>query len=43
MSVTIFSMDATIVNVALQAIQKDLHGLVTGLQWVLGLHARGRG
>jgi len=35
MSVLIFSMDATIVNVALPAIQKDLHARVTGLQWIL--------
>ena len=35
MSVLIFSMDATIVNVALPAIQKDLHARVSGLQWIL--------
>ena len=35
MSVLIFSMDATIVNVALPAIQKDLHARVGGLQWIL--------
>src|ERR1700729_1618739 len=35
MSVLIFSMDATIVNVALPAIQKDLHARVAGLQWIL--------
>jgi EmrB/QacA subfamily drug resistance transporter len=35
MSVLIFSMDATIVNVALPAIQKDLHARVAELQWIL--------
>jgi len=35
LSVLIFSMDATIVNVALPAIQKDLHARVAGLQWIL--------
>jgi len=35
MSVLIFSMDATIVNVALPAIQKDLHARLAGLQWIL--------
>lgn len=35
MSVLIFSMDATIVNVALPAIQRDLHARLAGLQWIL--------
>jgi EmrB/QacA subfamily drug resistance transporter len=35
MSVLIFSMDATIVNVALPAIQEDLHARVSQLQWIL--------
>ena len=35
MSVLIFSMDVTIVNVALPAIQKDLHARLAGLQWIL--------
>src|SRR6202041_3564969 len=35
MSVLIFSMDVTIVNVALPAIQKDLHAQLAGLQWIL--------
>ncbi|MGA2727226.1 MAG: MFS transporter [Terracidiphilus sp.] len=35
MSVLIFSMDTTIVNVALPAIQKDLHARLAGLQWIL--------
>src|SRR6202050_5183550 len=35
MSVLIFSMDATIVNVALPAIQTDLHARLAGLQWIL--------
>src|ERR1700735_1441879 len=35
MSVLIFSMDATIVNVALPAIQKELHARLAGLQWIL--------
>jgi hypothetical protein len=35
MSVLIFSMDVTIVNVALPAIQKDLHARVADLQWIL--------
>jgi EmrB/QacA subfamily drug resistance transporter len=35
MSVLIVSMDVTIVNVALPAIQKDLHARLAGLQWIL--------
>ena len=35
MSLLIVSMDVTIVNVALPAIQKDLHGQLAGLQWIL--------
>src|ERR1700761_7800656 len=35
MSVLIFSMDATIINVALPAIQRDLHAHLAGLQWIL--------
>jgi EmrB/QacA subfamily drug resistance transporter len=35
MSVLILSMDVTIVNVALPAIQKDLHARLAGLQWIL--------
>jgi EmrB/QacA subfamily drug resistance transporter len=35
MSVLIVSMDVTIVNVALPAIQKDLHARMAGLQWIL--------
>jgi hypothetical protein len=35
MSLLIVGMDATIVNVALPAIQKDLHARLAGLQWIL--------
>ena len=35
MSLLIVSMDVTIVNVALPAIQKDLHARLAGLQWIL--------
>jgi EmrB/QacA subfamily drug resistance transporter len=35
MSLLIVSMDVTIVNVALPAIQKDLHAGLAGLQWIL--------
>jgi len=35
MSVLILSMDATIVNVALPAIQQDLHARLSQLQWLL--------
>jgi len=35
MSVLIVGMDVTIVNVALPAIQKDLHARLAGLQWIL--------
>lgn len=35
MSVLIIGMDVTIVNVALPAIQEDLHARLTGLQWIL--------
>jgi EmrB/QacA subfamily drug resistance transporter len=35
MSVLIISMDVTIVNVALPAIQKDLHARLADLQWIL--------
>jgi EmrB/QacA subfamily drug resistance transporter len=35
MSVLIFGMDITIVNVALPAIQYDLHATIAGLQWIL--------
>lgn len=35
MSVFILSMDVTIVNVALPAIQSDLHAPLSGLQWIL--------
>ncbi len=35
MSVLLVSMDVTIVNVALPAIQRDLHATLAGLQWVL--------
>ncbi|MGA2848382.1 MAG: MFS transporter [Terracidiphilus sp.] len=35
MSLLIVSMDATIVNVALPAIQRDLHARMAGLQWIL--------
>jgi EmrB/QacA subfamily drug resistance transporter len=35
MSVLIIGMDVTIVNVALPAIQKDLHARLAGLQWIL--------
>jgi hypothetical protein len=34
-SMLIVGMDVTIVNVALPAIQKDLHAPLTGLQWFL--------
>ena len=35
LSVLILSMDVTIVNVALPAIQSDLHAQLSGLQWLL--------
>src|SRR5271165_1038863 len=35
MSLLIVGMDVTIVNVALPAIQKDLHTRLAGLQWIL--------
>ena len=35
MSLLIVGMDVTIVNVALPAIQKDLHAHLAGLQWIL--------
>ena len=35
MSLLIVGMDVTIVNVALPAIQKDLHASLSGLQWIL--------
>ncbi len=35
LSVLILSMDVTIVNVALPAIQRDLHARLAGLQWLL--------
>jgi MFS family permease len=34
-SLLIVGMDVTIVNVALPAIQKDLHAHLAGLQWIL--------
>ena len=35
MSLLIVGMDVTIVNVALPAIQTDLHARLAGLQWIL--------
>jgi len=35
MSLLIVGMDVTIVNVALPAIQRDLHASLSGLQWIL--------
>ncbi len=35
MSVLLVSMDVTIVNVALPAIQRELHASLAGLQWIL--------
>jgi EmrB/QacA subfamily drug resistance transporter len=35
MSLLIVGMDVTIVNVALPAIQRDLHATLAGLQWIL--------
>ena len=35
MSLLVVGMDVTIVNVALPAIQRDLHATVSGLQWIL--------
>jgi EmrB/QacA subfamily drug resistance transporter len=35
MSLLIVGMDVTIVNVALPAIQQDLHATLSGLQWIL--------
>lgn len=35
MSLLVVGMDVTIVNVALPAIQSDLHATVSGLQWIL--------
>ena len=35
MSLLLVSMDVTIVNVALPAIQHELHATLSGLQWIL--------
>jgi EmrB/QacA subfamily drug resistance transporter len=35
MSLLVVGMDVTIVNVALPAIQRDLHATVSGLQWIV--------
>src|ERR1700685_2615539 len=35
MSLLVVGMDVTIVNVALPAIQHDLHATLSGLQWIL--------
>jgi EmrB/QacA subfamily drug resistance transporter len=35
LSLFIFGVDSTIVNVALPSIQRDLHALVSGLQWTV--------
>ena len=35
MSLLVVGMDVTIVNVALPAIQRDLHSGLSGLQWIL--------
>ena len=35
MSLLLVGMDVTIVNVALPAIQKDLHASLAGLQWIM--------
>src|ERR1700678_3764405 len=35
MSLLVVGMDVTIVNVALPAIQRDLHASLAGLQWIL--------
>ena len=35
MSLLLVGMDVTIVNVALPAIQQDLHASVAGLQWIM--------
>ena len=35
MSLLIVGLDSTIVNVALPAIQRELHASVSGLQWII--------
>ena len=35
LSILIFQIDATLLNVALPAIQRDLHASVAGLQWTV--------
>ena len=35
LSLFIFGVDSTIVNVALPSIQRDLHASVSGLQWTV--------
>jgi EmrB/QacA subfamily drug resistance transporter len=35
MSLLIVSLDVTIVNVALPSIQRELHGSISGLQWII--------
>src|SRR4051794_1050344 len=32
-------LDATVVNVALPALQRDLHATITGVQWVIEAYA----
>ena len=39
-SLLIVGMDVTIVNVALPAIQTDLHARLAGLQWILDTPTR---
>ena len=43
MSLFIVGMDATIVNVALPSIQRDLHAPVSGLQWTVDAYTLVRG
>ncbi len=38
LSMLIVGMDVTIVNVALPAIQRDLHASLSGLQWIVDAH-----
>src|SRR6185312_12184836 len=39
MSLFIVGLDATVVNVALPSIEKDLHASVSGLQWVVASYS----
>ena len=42
LSLFIFGVDSTIVNVALPSIQHDLHAPVSGLQWTVDAYTASR-